>query len=368
MSYLHSASGRGPASNSRELIDQGREVLHSEIRAIERLSEQLDETFVQAVEILLGCRGCVVVSGMGKAGIIGQKLAASFSSTGTPSHFLHPAEAVHGDLGCIRESDIVILLSYSGETEEITRLLPTLAETAQSTMAITAHAGSSLASEVDLALLLGTHREACSLGLAPSSSTTSMMAMGDALALVVSRQRGFTREQFAKFHPAGSLGRQLTHVRQIMRPLSECRVAFQTESLRDVLIQVSRPGRRTGAIMLTTPDGKLAGVFTDSDLARLLESSSDARLDSPTSEVMTREFRTVQHDSLLPEAIQTLSQHKLSELPVVDSEGRPVGIVDVTDVMSEMSTEWSRARSPATSAVPTGEPKILPLSRHRQSA
>ncbi len=361
---------------SKVIIELGREVLRAEQKAIAALTERIDESFSRAVDKLLACRGCVIVTGIGKAGIIAQKVAASLSSTGTPSYFLHPTEAVHGDVGCIRNVDIVLLLSNSGETEEITRLLPIIRQSVASTIAITAHERSTLASSVELALLIGHHPEACPLGLAPSCSTTAMLALGDALALVVSQQRGFTREQFARFHPGGGLGKKLTRVEEVMRPLIECRLALDTQSVREVLIHVGRPGRRTGAIMLTDGKGALAGIFTDSDLARLLESCHEAQLDRPVAEVMTRKLQTVTVGCYLPDAMRILAERKISELPVVTVDYRPLGIVDITDVMSVMSELWSmpdrsgqtNADSPedgSFSPSSNGDCHILPISAHR---
>lgn len=349
-----------PANHS--LVERGRAVLRSERGAIERLIAGLDESFAQAVAQLLACRGCVVVSGMGKAGIVGQKLSASLCSTGTPSRFLHPAEAVHGDVGGVRSDDIALLLSTSGETEELLRLLPIVTDVAASSLAITAHADSSLARQVDLALLLGHHPEACHLGLAPSCSTTAMLALGDALALVVSQQRGFTREQFAKFHPAGNLGKQLSFVDEVMRPLSECRLAGEWQSVRDVLIHVGRPGRRTGATMLTNAHGQLSGIFTDSDLARLLETSSETNspLDRPMTEVMTQRLQTVPSGARLSDAVKLLAERKISELPVVSSDHRPLGLIDITDVMSVMSDGWER---PQEITPEPAAPQILPFPK-----
>jgi arabinose-5-phosphate isomerase len=337
-----------PTSAWCNIVERGRGVLRAEQHAIARVEESLNQEFARGVELLLNCRGQVIVSGIGKAGIIGQKLAASLSSTGTPSHFLHPSEAVHGDLGSVRPLDLVLLLSYSGETDEVTRLLTLVKQVASSTMAITAHPRSTLAAGVDVAILIGQQAEACPLGLAPSCSTTAMLAVGDALALVVCEQRGFTREQFAGFHPAGGLGKQLTRVEEVMRPLQACRVALATQTVREVLIHVGRPGRRTGAIMLTCAEGELVGIFTDSDLARLLENSHESQLDRPVSEVMTHHFQTVTAGSYLPEALRILAQRKISELPVVTAAQRPLGIVDITDVMSVMSELWSPNDRPAT--------------------
>lgn len=333
------------SSSHGRLIERGCEILAAEVAALSQLGHRLEASFARGVELLLHCEGSVLVTGMGKAGLVGQKLTASLSSTGTPSHFLHPAEAVHGDLGCIRPSDVIVVLSYSGETEEITRILPLLGECAAGLLAITARTDSTLGRAANVTLPLGEHREAGSLGLAPTTSTTAMMALGDALALVVSEQRGFTREQFARFHPAGNLGRQLTGVCEIMRPLTECRVAGEHQSLREVLVRVSRPGRRSGAIMLTNNAGQLVGIFTDSDLARLLERSQDAQLDQPVNRVMKRAFTTVTAGCLLPEAMRLLAERKISELPVVDENQQPLGMLDVTDLVSSGSTDWPTARS-----------------------
>lgn len=318
-------------------LNRGRKVLEAEALALSKLAADLSTKFIDAVDALCACQGNVIVSGMGKAGIVGRKLSASLSSTGTPSHYLHPAEAVHGDLGSLRENDIVILLSYSGETDEITRLIPTIKSTAQMLIAITADHNSTLGQKADITLVLGKHAEACTLGLAPSTSTTAMIALGDALALVTSERIGFTADNFAKFHPAGSLGQKLMNVCEVMRPIEECRVANESLSLREVIVQVSRPGRRTGAIMLTDENGTLTGIFTDSDLARLLERAEESRLDQPVSAVMARQFRTIASSCKLPEAMQLLASQKISELPVVDEFKKPLGVIDVTDVVGVLS-------------------------------
>ena len=354
-----------------QTIRRGREILHAESSAIARLSQSLDDSFASAVEVLLACRGSVVVTGMGKAGLVGQKIAASLSSTGTPSHFMHPAEAVHGDLGKVRRDDVILILSYSGETDEVTRLLPSLRELASYLIAITAKPTSTLAKNVDLTLALGGMNEACSLGLAPSSTTTAMLALGDALALVTSELQGFTRDHFARFHPAGALGRSLTPVEQIMRPLAECRVANQSQALRAVLVKLSRPGRRTGAIMLHDDDGRLVGIFTDSDLAKLLEQAGENLLDQPISQCMTKCFQVVRQGDLLPIALRILAERKISELPVVDQDQRSIGLIDITDVMSMMKSYWPSA--PGITDVENSHADvaphayILPLRRPKSS-
>lgn len=318
-----------------ERLRFGRDVIRAEAQALEGLADRLDESFCGGVELLLGCRGSVLVTGMGKAGLIGQKIAASLASTGTRAHFLHPAEAVHGDLGRVRADDAVLALSFSGETEEITRILPSLAVIGVPLLAVTGQPRSALGRAARVTLDLGPLREACWLGLAPSTSTTAMLALGDALALVVSRCRQFDQQDFAKLHPGGSLGRQLAAVEEVMRPLSDCRVAPQAHSVRQVLVGNSRPGRRTGAIMLVDGEGTLTGLFTDSDLARMLERNQDAALDGPIEQVMTRQPTTVRAQTRLTQAVAILAARKISELPVVDAANRPVGLLDITDVVGQ---------------------------------
>lgn len=317
------------------LLDQlraGRDILLQEGNALLALAGRLDGEFCRAVDLVYGCRGSVIVSGMGKAGLIGQKIVATLASTGTPAHFLHPAEAVHGDLGRVHGEDVVLMLSQSGETEEVARLLPSLRALGVPILAITARADSALGHAATVVLEMGSLEEACPLGLAPSTSTTAMLALGDALALVVSRMRNFGRDDFARFHPAGMLGRRLSKVEDYMRPLDECRVAPADQTVRAVFVGVSRPGRRSGAIMLTDREGRLAGIFTDSDLARLFERRRDADLDQPIAQVMTAHPRTVPLGARMTEAVAILAQCKISELPVVDSVGRPLGMLDITDV------------------------------------
>jgi arabinose-5-phosphate isomerase len=316
-----------------EQLSIAREVMQSESRAISLAARRLDDGFCRAADRLYRCRGSVLVTGIGKAGLIGQKIMATLASTGTRSHFLHPAEAVHGDLGRVHGDDVMLVLSQSGKTEEIVRLLPPLAEAAVPIIAITGKAKSPLARAAFVVIDLGPLEEACPLGLAPSSSTAAMLAAGDALALVVSRMKGFARDDFARFHPAGNLGLKLSKVQQHMRPLAQCRVAPQEESVRQVLVRVSVPGRRTGATMLVDAAGRLSGIFTDSDLARLFEQRRDAALDAAIASVMTRGPLAVSQGSLMSDAVALMAQRKISELPVVDEEGRPIGLIDVTDVV-----------------------------------
>ena len=316
-----------------EQLQFAREVLLVEAGALNSLAANLPSAFETAVDLIYDCQGSVIVTGMGKAGIIGQKVAATLASTGTPSHFLHPAEAFHGDLGRLRQGDVALALSSSGQTEEMTRLLPTIRDMGLPLIVLTNYAGSALGRAATATLSLGEMREACPLGLAPSTSTTAMLALGDALALVVSRMRGFAATDFARFHPGGSLGRKLAKVADVMRPLGECRVALQTHTARQVLVDVGRPGRRTGAIMLTDAKGRLRGLFTDSDLARLLESGREAELDEPMSHLMSVSPATVSVEASMSAAVTILADKKISELPVIDEHGYPCGLVDITDVV-----------------------------------
>lgn len=327
------------ATSDAEVLAYGREVIQAEAHALEALAARLDDSFLQAVELVRHCRGAVIVTGIGKAGMIGQKLTATFASTGARSHFLHPAEAFHGDLGRVHADDVVLALSQSGESSEVIQLLPAFKQFGVKIIAVTASPTSTLGRAAAVVLPLGKLQEACSLGLAPSTSTTAMLALGDALALAVSKLRGFRAEDFARFHPGGALGLKLSGVEDHMRPIAECRVARANQSIREVLVTSTRPGRRSGAIMLLDEGGRLAGLFTDSDLARLIERRSDAALDRPISEAMIKSPTTVCSGERMMAAIEILTQRKFSELPVVDQLGRPVGMIDVTDVVGMLPAQ-----------------------------
>jgi arabinose-5-phosphate isomerase len=318
---------------AEEQLRAAREIVRLEAVAIWKLSDRLGKSFCQAVRLAFQCQGSVIVTGMGKAGIIGQKIAASLASLGTRAHFLHPAEAFHGDLGRIHASDVVLMLTQSGETSEVVQLLPSLKEFQVPLVAITASRASTVGRAAKIVIELGQLEEACSLGLAPSTSTTAMLAVGDALALVLSKMRNFRAEDFARFHPGGALGRKLSRVDDIMRPLDQCRVARDEQTVREVIVACSKPGRRTGAIMLTDAAGRLTGLFTDSDLARLFERRDEASLDQPIRDVMAAEPTAAPSGMRVGDAVSLLATRKFSELPVVDQNGRPIGLVDVTDVL-----------------------------------
>ncbi len=317
-----------------DVLSFGQQILTQEARAILEVANHLDHRFLQAAYRILRCPGCLIVSGIGKAGLVGQKLSATFASTGTPSHFLHPAEAAHGDLGKISKNDAILMLSQSGETEEVTRLLPSLRQAGIPLIALTASTESTLGRAADVVLPLGRHGEADPLGLAPSTSTSVMMALGDALALAVSQRRRFKNEDFAKFHPGGALGRKLSLVDEHLRPLDRCRIASDSETVREVFVRHRVPGRRSGAILLTAADGKLSGIFTDSDLAKLFEGRNEHKLDLPIRNVMTQKPTSAKIGTKMLEAIAVMGERRISELPIVDAENFPVGMIDITDVVA----------------------------------
>ena len=330
-----------------DVLTLGRQILQREALSIQELAVQLDARFLQAVYRILHCKGAVVVCGIGKAGLVGTKVSATLSSTGSPSHFLHPAEALHGDLGKIKSGDVVVIFSQSGETEEITRILPTLRSLRISIIAVTASEHSTLARNAEIVLPIGCIAEADIHGLAPSASTAVMIALGDALALTVSERRGFLAEQFAKLHPGGSLGRKLSSVDEYMRSLDRCRMAPDSETIREVFARHHISGRRSGAILLTQQDGKLSGIFTDSDLARLFEDRKEHLLDAPIRCMMTLKPASVASGSRMLEAIALMGERRISELPVTDGDGFPLGMIDITDVVAAFPECTEREEEPS---------------------
>lgn len=319
-----------------------RDILQQESAALLAASQMLGTEFDEAIELLLACRGSIVVTGMGKAGLVGRKIAATLASTGSRAQYIHPAEALHGDLGCVSRDDLILILSHSGTTEEVVRLLPLLRQFGVPIVALTGRPKSPLGRAADVVLRLPELPEAGPLGLAPSTSTTAMMALGDALALVTSHGRGFAAEDFARFHPGGSLGQLLSPVDDLMRSLDRCRVGCEEETVRDLFVRLGRPGRRTGAIMITDSAGQLTGLFTDSDLARLFEERREAALDRPVREVMTIGPTVVARGALVREAVERLAHRHISELPVVDEHGAPCGMIDITDVVAWLPSESLR--------------------------
>lgn len=323
-------------------LDYARAVIQAEASALDQVAHRLDASFLNAVDLIYRCPGRVCITGTGKSADVGQKIAGTLNSTGTRAYVLDATRAVHGDLGMVHHQDVVLALSHSGESEEIVRLLPSLRQMAMGIIGLTSNAQSSLAKQADVALVLGPLEEVCPLGLAPSTSTTAMIAVGDALAFVLLRQREFTREDFARFHPAGSLGRKLMKVDAVMRPMDEVRVSPAQSTVRAVFAGSKRRGRRTGAVMLIDEAGLLAGIFTDSDLARLIETRRDDALDRSIAEVMTRSPITVKLGTRVEDAVEILRRRKISELPVIDAQGRPVGLIDITDLVGLISAEETK--------------------------
>jgi arabinose-5-phosphate isomerase len=333
-----------------------RQIIHAEATALHRVADRLDESFVQAMQLLMplsgGGRGRLAITGTGKSADIGQKLAGTFSSTGTRSYVLDATRAVHGDLGMLHPDDVAFVLSHSGESEEIVRLLRPMRDLTKAVIGLTGQPRSSLARQSHVALVYGPLEEVCPLGLAPSASTTAMLAIGDALAFVLSQARDFSREDFARYHPAGSLGKKLARVEATMRTASELRIASSAGTVREVFAAAKRNGRRTGAVMLTDEQGRLVGLFTDSDLARLIEDRRDSALDRPVCEVMTKHPRTLRVGARVADALEIFERHKISEMPILDESGCPVGLLDITDLIGIRSEEAAQAQPNAPSNSP----------------
>ena len=313
------------------ILKRAKEVFRLEAEAVAALARRLDENFVRAVEALYSCKGRVVVTGMGKAGIIGQKISATLSSLGTPSVWLHSAEAIHGDLGRVTKNDIVIALSNSGETEETKSLVPILKKIGAGIIAITGNRQSTLAKHSDIILDVSVKKEACPLGLAPTSSTTAMLAMGDALAVCLVDKKGFKEKDFALYHPGGALGRKLLlKVEDIMRKGKSNPIVNEDTIVKDVLYAITEA--RAGAASVVNKKGKLTGIFTDGDLRRHLEADSNLA-ERRVKEVMTKNPVSIQPQKLAVEALRILEEKKIDELPVVDKNGRPAGMLDVQGVL-----------------------------------
>lgn len=328
---IRSAVESSPARDPR--LKRAAEVIRTEARTIAGLEERLDMRFLDAVERILACTGQVVVTGMGKAGLIGAKISATFASTGTPSILLHPAEALHGDLGRIRAQDLVLALSNSGETPEVNALLGAVRKIGAAVIAMTGRADSPLGRLADCVLEIGPVEEACPLKLAPTASTSAMLALGDALAMVVLAERGFGREDYALYHPAGALGRRLMRVREVMRQGEELPLVPLGTRLVEVLCTMSGTPGRPGAALVVDGDGRLAGIFTDGDLRRLLQDGRPERLEAPVDEHMGRDPKAIGPDQLVEEAQRLLREHRIDQVPVIDEDRRPVGLLDVQDLL-----------------------------------
>lgn len=321
------------AKSRRARLARAAEVLRIEAAAIAQLGERLDASFSAAVDLVLRCEGQVVATGMGKAGIVGQKISATLASTGTPSFSLHPAEGLHGDLGRIRAQDLLLALSNSGETAEVTRLVAAVKKTGTRAIGITGRPDSSLGRLADTVLDIGAIEEACPLKLAPTATTTAMLALGDALAMVVLEERGFRREDFARFHPSGSLGRRFLTVGEVMRKGEELPLVRGDLTVAQALIRSTETPGKPGVVLVVDGQDRLQGIFTDGDLRRLLAGGDSRVLDTPVAEHMSRQPKVLHPDQLVEEAHRLLRENKKDQAPVIDAEGRAIGLLDVQDLL-----------------------------------
>jgi arabinose-5-phosphate isomerase len=329
------AATKKPPTRSQEDIEFGRSIIIEESQALTHVASLLSESFAEAIDSILtlkpGAR--IVVSGIGKAGFVAMKISGTLASIGFPSFFLHPADAIHGDLGRFTKDDIALLLSNSGETAEIVRLLPTLKRIGSQIIAVTRSRHSTLASHSDVVLEMGECKEAGPLGLAPTTSTTVMMALGDALAMTLVERRGFTKEEFATFHPGGDLGRSLMVAQDIMRTGEYLCVVPETIATKVALQHMTATKGRPGAAAVVNSDGLLVGIFTDGDLRRWLERDLEF-LSKPIGDICSRTPITILPNHLAQEAARTIQEKKIDQLLVVDLNGSPIGLIDIQDLLA----------------------------------
>ena len=314
-------------------IARARSIIEEEAEVVRSVAERLDEDFLHTVERVLGLEGRVVTAGMGKAGIIAEKVSATLASTGTPSIFLHPAEAIHGDLGRVDRGDLLLAFSKSGETEEVLRLMAPVKAVGVPVVAVTQTRDSTLGRHADLVLELGTIREVGPHGLAPSASTTAMLALGDALCLVVQEGRDFGPEEFARFHPGGDLGRRLLKVSELMRTGEYNPSIPEGSTVLQAIEAMTRTPGRPGATSIVTSEGKLVGFFTDGDLRRLVEQGDEGLARRIVDDVMTRDPKTIPPDTFALEALALLHERRVDQMPVVDGSGHLAGLLDVQDLL-----------------------------------
>jgi len=312
-------------------IQQGKRVLDIEARAIAALVDRLDERFAKAVDLLHRCTGKVVVSGMGKSGLIGQKIAATLASTGTPAFFVHPADGIHGDLGMLAKQDALLAISNSGETEEVIKLLPFMKRLSIPIIALTGRTQSTLAKNSDVVLDVSVSEEACPLGLAPTSSTTAALAMGDAVAIALLQKRGFKEEDFAQFHPGGALGRRLLfRVRDLMHQGDALPRISATAPARNAIREMT--SKKLGMTTVVNAKGQLAGVITDGDLRRFLE-KGNSLAKAKAKDLGSKSPQTIQADALAAKALQTMEQFSITSIVVVDEHNRLAGVVHLHDLL-----------------------------------
>ncbi len=316
---------------SYEIISLGKKVIRIELEAVKNLIDNIDENFSKAVEIILNSKGRVVFTGMGKSGLIARKIVATMNSTGTAAIYMHPTDALHGDLGMVRKDDIVILISKSGYTEELLNLLPMFKRINVPIIGMIGDKNSKLAKDCDLVLDVSVKEEACPFDLAPTSSTTAALVMGDALSISLLELRGFTAEDFALLHPGGSLGKRLAlKISEIMYSGKDVPIVSETTSLKDTILEIT--SKRLGTTCVVNKDGKLSGIITDGDLRRLLEKTIDIK-DLKALDVMTKNPKTISQDLLASFALQMMEQFNITALIVVDKEKYPIGMVHLHDLV-----------------------------------
>lgn len=318
---------------SEDYCKRAKEILLIEADAVRDQIKHLDEHFAFAVELISGCAGRVVVMGAGKSGLVGRKIAATMSSVGIPSVFLHPAECMHGDLGMLMREDLVLVLSYSGQTDEIKKVLPVIKNLGLKILVISGKTSASVWHQADAIIDSKVEKEACPYNLAPTASTTAMLALGDALALCASEKKGFKKEHLARFHPAGGIGKKLTlKVKEIMRKGKENPVIKDDKFVNDALLVMTKT--RLGATSIINKSGRLVGFFTDGDLRRKLQKDKSL-LQKKIKDVMTKTPITIGPEMLAVDAAEFLKKHNFDNIPVIDKRGRPVGILDERDLLSE---------------------------------
>ena len=312
-------------------VGEGRRVLEIEARAVQALIERLDEEFGKAVDFLFRCKGKVVVSGMGKSGLVGQKIAATMASTGTPAFFLHPADGIHGDLGMLGREDVLIAISNSGETQEVLQLLPYVERMGIAVVSMTGRMTSTLAKNSDVALDVSVSEEACPMGLAPTASTTAALAMGDALAVALLQRRGFKQEDFAQFHPGGTLGRRLlVRVRDLMHGGADMPVVLESVPATAAILEIT--AKKLGMTTVTDPSGKLAGIITDGDLRRFIQRGGDfARVTA--GELASRNPKLIAPDDLAAKAVERMERFAITTLVVAEHERKMVGVIHLHDLL-----------------------------------
>lgn len=314
------------------VIENAKRVLRIEAESIQSLIERIGEEFLQAIDILLFCKGRVVVTGMGKSGIIGKKIAATLASTGTPALFLNPAEGIHGDLGMITKGDVLIAISNSGETEELNKILPLIKRLDIKLISLTGRLNSTLAMISDVVLDVGVKEEACPLGLIPTASTTAALAMGDALAVALLEKRGFKEEDFAFYHPGGTLGKKLLlKVEDLMHKGKDIPAVYEDASMKDAILEIS--SKKLGMTSVLDNKGKLSGIITDGDLRRLLEKGETDIFRIKANDVMTRNPKTIKGNELAAKAVSIMEQHSITSLMVVNEDNKPEGIIHLHDLL-----------------------------------